>query len=217
MVNALVYKNLQYDPLKDLIPVTLAVRFPLVVVVNPDAAGEGLRRADQPAQGQSRQVQLRLLGRGHDAASTGELLKSMAGVDLVHVPYRGNSAIMADLLAGRVAMMFDGPPTQLGNIQSGKVRAFAITTAERSPVLPDVPPVADTLPGYAIPFWTAIFAPAGTPEGDRRADRGRDQQSDAAPRGGEPADARSASPASDRARRSSTASGASSSTTSARS
>ena len=94
----------------------------------------------------------------------GELFKSMAGVDVVHVPYRGNSAIMTDLFAGRVAMMYDGPPTQLGNIQSGKVRALAITTAERSQVLPDIPPMADTLPGYAIPFWTAIFAPAGTPK-----------------------------------------------------
>ena len=94
----------------------------------------------------------------------GELFKSMAGVDIVHVPYRGNSAIMADLFAGRVAIMFDGPPTQLGNIREGKVRALATTTAERSPVLPAVPPVADTLPGYAIPFWTAIFAPANTPK-----------------------------------------------------
>jgi tripartite-type tricarboxylate transporter receptor subunit TctC len=94
----------------------------------------------------------------------GELFKSMAGVDVVHVPYRGNSAIMTDLFAGRVAMMYDGPPTQLGNIKSGKVRAFAITTAERSPVLPDVPPMGDTLPGYAIQYWTAIFAPAGTPK-----------------------------------------------------
>src|SRR4029078_8733175 len=67
------------------------------------------------------------------------------------------------MFAGRVAIMCDGPPTQLGNIQGGKVRALAITTAERSPVLPTVPPVADTLPGYAIPFWTAIFAPANTP------------------------------------------------------
>jgi tripartite-type tricarboxylate transporter receptor subunit TctC len=63
-----------------------------------------------------------------------------------------------------VAFAFDGPPTQLANIQGGKVRAIAITTVERSPVLPDVPPIADTLPGYAIPFWTAIFAPAGTPK-----------------------------------------------------
>jgi tripartite-type tricarboxylate transporter receptor subunit TctC len=71
---------------------------------------------------------------------------------------------MTDLFAGRVAMMYDGPPTQLGNIQSGKVRALAITTADRSPVLPDVPPMGDTLPGYAIQYWTAIFAPVGTPK-----------------------------------------------------
>jgi tripartite-type tricarboxylate transporter receptor subunit TctC len=141
VVNALVYKNLPYDPIKDLIPVTLAGSFPLVLVTNPDGSS----------------------GVGTMPHLAGELFKSMAGVDMVHVPYRGNSAIMADLFAGRVAIMFDGPPTQLGNIQGGKVRALAITTAERSPVLPTVPPVADTLPGYAIPFWTAIFAPANTP------------------------------------------------------
>ena len=163
VVNALVYKNLQYDPLKDLTPVTLAVSFPLVVVVNPDLPAKNFGALIQLLKANPGKYSYGSSGVGTMPHLTGELLKSMAGVDLVHVPYRGNSAIMGDLLAGRVAMMFDGPPTQLGNIQSGKVRALAITTAERSPVLPEVPPVAETLPGYAIPFWTAIFAPAGTP------------------------------------------------------
>ena len=127
----------------------------------------------------------------------------MAGVE--HVPYRGNSAIMADLFAGRVAMMYDGPPTQLGNIQSGKVRTPAITR-------PSVRADGRYVPGYAIPFWTAIFAPAGTPKEivERIA-----AETNKAVKHPEvcAATARSASSASDRARRSSTDFGASSSTT----
>ena len=164
VVNALVYKNLPYDPIKDLTPVTLAGSFPLVLVTNPDLPAKDLGELIALLKANPGKYSYGSSGVGTMPHLAGELFKSMAGVDMVHVPYRGNSAIMADLFAGRVAIMFDGPPTQLGNIQGGKVRALAITTAERSPVLPTVPPVADTLPGYAIPFWTAIFAPANTPK-----------------------------------------------------
>jgi tripartite-type tricarboxylate transporter receptor subunit TctC len=164
VVNALVYKSLPYDPIKDLIPVTLAGTFPLVLITNPDVPARDLGELVRLLKANPGKYSYGSSGVGTMPHLAGELFKSMTGVDVVHVPYRGNSAIMADLLAGRVAMMFDGPPTQLGNIQSGKVRALAITTVERSPVLPDVPPIADTFPGYAIPFWTAIFAPAGTPQ-----------------------------------------------------
>lgn len=163
VVNALVYKNLPYDPIKDLVPVTLAGSFPLVLVANPDVPAKDLGELIALLKANPGKFSYGSSGVGTMPHLAGELFKSMAGVDIVHVPYRGNSAIMADLYAGRVAMAFDGPPTQLGNIRSGKVRAIAITTAERSPVLPDVPPIGDALPGYAIPFWTAIFAPAGTP------------------------------------------------------
>jgi len=164
VVNAYVYKNLQYDPINDLIPVTLAGRFPLVLVSNPNLPAKNLGELIGLLKANPGKYSYGSSGVGTMPHLAGELFKSMAGVDVVHVPYRGNSAIMTDLFAGRVAMMYDGPPTQLGNIQSGKVRALAITTAERSPVLPDVPPMGDTLPGYAVEYWTAIFAPAGTPK-----------------------------------------------------
>src|SRR5262249_37941576 len=163
VVNALVYKNLSYDPIKDLIPVTLAGTFPLVLVANPDVPAKDLTALIRLLKDNPGKYSYGSSGVGTMPHLAGELFKSMAGVDIVHVPYRGNSAIMPALFPARVAFASDAPPTQLGNIQGGKVRALAITTAERSPVLPDVPPVADTLPGYAIPFWTAIFAPAGTP------------------------------------------------------
>ena len=139
-------------------------QLPAIVVVNPELPAKDLRELIALLKANPGKYSYGSSGVGTMPHLAGELFKSMAGVDVVHVPYRGNSAIMGDLLAGRVAMMYDGPPTQLGNIQSGKVRALAITTTERSPVLPDVPPVADLLPGYAIPFWTAIFAPANTPK-----------------------------------------------------
>jgi tripartite-type tricarboxylate transporter receptor subunit TctC len=163
VVNAYVYKNLAYDPRKDLIPVTLAGTFPLVVITNPDVPAKDLAGLIALIKADPGKYSYGSSGVGTMPHLAGELFKSMAGIDIVHVPYRGNSAIMSDLFAGRVEMMFDGPPTQLGNIQSGKVRALAITSAERSPVLPTVPSVADTLPGYAIPYWTAIFAAANTP------------------------------------------------------
>jgi len=162
-VNPVAYKSLPYDPIKDLVPVSLAVTFPLILVMNPDVPAKTLPELIALLKANPGKYSYGSSGVGTMPHLAGELFKSMAGVDLVHVPYRGNSAIMADLFAGRVSIAFDGPPTQLGNIQSGKVRAIGMTTAERSPVLPGVPPIADAVPGYAIPFWTAIFAPAGTP------------------------------------------------------
>jgi tripartite-type tricarboxylate transporter receptor subunit TctC len=164
VVNAHVYKSLPYNPVKDLVPVTLAASFPLVLVVNPDLPAKDFGELIRLLKANPGKYSYGSSGVGTMPHLAGELFKSMAGVDVVHVPYRGNSAILSDLFAGRVAMMYDGPPTQLANIQAGKVRALAITSAERSPVLPDVPPMGDTLPGYAIPYWTAIFAPAGTPQ-----------------------------------------------------
>ncbi len=160
VVNALVYKNLQYNPIKDLIPVTLAGSFPLVLIVNSDLPAKNLGELIRLLKANPGKYSYGSSGVGTMPYLAGELFKSMAGVDVVHVPYRGNSAVMVDLFAGRISMMFTGPP---GSIRSNKVRALAITTAKRSRVLPDIPPMADTLPGYAINYWTAIFAPVGTP------------------------------------------------------
>jgi tripartite-type tricarboxylate transporter receptor subunit TctC len=163
-VNPLTYKKLNYDPMTDLIPVSLAAVFPLILVTNPDVPAKTLPELIALLKANPGKYSYGSSGPGTMPHLCGELFNSMAGVDVVHVPYRGNSAIMADLFAGRVAMAYDGPPTQLGNIQSGKVRAIAMTTAERSPVLPDVPAMGETLTGYGVPYWTAIFAPAGTPK-----------------------------------------------------
>jgi tripartite-type tricarboxylate transporter receptor subunit TctC len=163
-VNPLTYKKLNYDPRKDLIPVTLVVRFPLIMVVNPDLPAKTLPELIALLKANPGKYSYGSSGPGTMPHLCGELFNSMAGVNVVHVPYRGNSAIMADLFAGRVAMAYDGPPTELTNIAGGKVRAIALTSTERSPALPGVQTIGETLKGYGIPYWIAMFAPAGTPK-----------------------------------------------------
>ena len=164
VVNALVYKNLPYDPIKDLIPVTLAGSFPLVLVTNPELPAKDLGELIALLKANPGKYSYGSSGVGTMPHLAGELFKSMAGVDMVHVPYRGNSAIMADLFAGRVAIMFDGPPTQLGNIQGGKVRALAITSRERTPLASDIPTMIEAgVPDYEVSTFYGVVAPAGTP------------------------------------------------------
>ena len=107
-----------------------------------------------------------------------ELFRQKAGVDIVHVPYRGTVAAMPDLLTGRIAMMIDGVPVQTKNILNGTVRALAVTTDTRSPAIPDVPTMKESGLDYVVPFWTAIYAPARTPKADRGKAYRRDRQGD---------------------------------------
>ena len=114
----------------------------------------------------SRRQFFKLTASGIGASShlSGELFKQMTGTNIVHVAYKGSGPAVQDLLAGTVQLTFDSLNVLLPHIKAGALRAIAVTTSDRSPTLPDVPTVADTLPGYAIPFWTAIFAPANTPK-----------------------------------------------------
>ena len=165
VVNAVVYSNLKYDTVNDFAPVTLVARFPLVAVVNPEIPAKDMREFVALLKANPGKYSYGSSGIGTIVHLAGELFKTIAQVDMVHVPYRGNSAVMADLFAGRVAMAIDGVPPQVSNIAAGKVRALAVTTTTRSPVLPNVPTMVESgLAGYDIPFWTAIFAPAKTPK-----------------------------------------------------
>lgn len=164
VVNAVVLPNLQYDPVADFTPVTLAARFPLVMVINPDVPANDMKQFITLLKANPGKYSYGSSGVGTGIHLAAELFKSLAQVDIVHVPYKGTAAVMADLLAGRVAMLIDGVPPQVKNITSGKVRALAVTTTTRSAVLPQVPTMVESgLVGYDIPFWTAIFAPAKTP------------------------------------------------------
>jgi tripartite-type tricarboxylate transporter receptor subunit TctC len=164
VVNALVYKNLTYDPIKDFKPVTLAARFPLVGIVSPDLPVKNTSEFVALLKANPGKYSYGSSGVGTVPHLAAELFKSLAGVDMVHVPYRGNSAVMPDLLTGRIALVFDGIAPQIGNIKEGKVKALGVTTAERSKALPDLPAIGETVKGFEVPFWTAIYAPANTPQ-----------------------------------------------------
>lgn len=165
VVNAVVYSNLKYDPVNDFAPVTLVARFPLMVVINPQIPAKDMKEFIALLKANPGKYNYGSSGVGTIVHLAGELFKTIARVDMLHVPYRGNSAVMADLFAGRVAMAIDGVPPQMSNVAAGKVRALAVTTTTRSPVLPNVPTMVESgVAGYDIPFWTAIFAPAKTPK-----------------------------------------------------
>lgn len=164
VVNGLVYKKLSYDPVGDFAPVSLWAQFPNIIIMSKTIPAKNLREFITLLKENPGKYSYGSSGVGTAMHIAGELFKKLAGVDLVHVPYRGNSAAMTDLLAGRVAIIFDGIAPQLPFIRDGRVTALGVTTSERSPLLPDVPAVEEIVPGYVIPYWTALFAPAKTPK-----------------------------------------------------
>ena len=164
VINALVYKNLAYDPVGGFTAVTLFSRFPLVAAISPDVPAKDLREFIALLKANPDKYSYGSSGVGTVTHVAGELFKSLTGVQMVHVPYRGNSAVLTDLLGGRIALTFDGIAPLLSQIRENKVRALGVTTAERSKVLPDVPAMNEIIPGYELPFWTGLYAPAKTPK-----------------------------------------------------
>jgi len=156
--------RLGFDPVKDFAPVSLVAQFPLVMVVNPKVPARNMKEFVALLKKNPDKYNYGSSGNGTAIHLASELFKTLAGVSMQHVPYKGTAAAMQDLLGGRIHMMLDGVPPQIGNIHEGRVRALGVTTTERSPMLPDVPTVAEAVPGYAFPFWVAIYAPAATPQ-----------------------------------------------------
>lgn len=162
-ISVSLHKKLNYDPLRDLTPVAGAVRAPLVMEVNPSLPVKSVAEFIAYAKANSGRVNLASAGIGTTPHLAGELFRMMAGIDLVHVPYRGGAPALVDLLGGQVQVLFDPIPASLGYIRDGKLRALGVTTAVRSEVLPSVPPVAETLPGYEASNWWGLCAPKDTP------------------------------------------------------
>jgi tripartite-type tricarboxylate transporter receptor subunit TctC len=163
MVHAAVTDGLPYDWLRDLAPVSIVTRFAPVMIVSPVLPAKDLREFIMLLKANPGKYSYASSGRGTAVHLAELLFLQKAGVDMVHIPYRGTVAAMPDILTGRVAMMIDGVPVQTKNIQSGAVRALAVTTAARSPALPEVPTMRESGLDYELPFWTAIYAPAHTP------------------------------------------------------
>ena len=164
-INASLYPKLPYDPVKDFEPVSLVGSTSLVLVVNPAKLPvKTVQEFVGYLKAHPGQVQFGSAGNGSSLHLAGELFKSMTRTDLVHVPYKGSTGAMNDLLGGQIPVMFENAPNALPHIQSGKLRALAVTGASRIPALPDVPTVAETVaPGYRVETWHAVFAPAGMP------------------------------------------------------
>ena len=166
-INPWLFAHLPYDPVKDFAPITQMVRVPNVLVMNAATAArlkiETVRDLIAYAKAHPGQLNYGSGGNGSAGHLAGEMFKRAAGIFAVHIPYNGGNPAQLALLQGLVDFNFDNLATAAPNIRSGKLKALAVTTLKRSPVLPDVPPVADTLKGFAIDTWWGLVAPAGTP------------------------------------------------------
>jgi tripartite-type tricarboxylate transporter receptor subunit TctC len=163
-INPTLYKQLSYDPASDLIPVALVVRDPLLLVVNPTLPVKSVADLIRLAKEKPGKLSFASPGAGTSLHLLGEFLKVTAGIEMVHVPYRGGAPAMQDLVAGQVDLMFADPATGVPQAQAGKVRALGVSSATRLPAAPDIPTVAEAgLPGFEMVSWQLIAAPAGTP------------------------------------------------------
>lgn len=162
-INPSLYEKLPYNPLNDLVPVTQAVNTLNVLVVNAALPVNSVSELIAYAKAHPGQLNFASTGPGQTDHLAGELFNTLAGVKLVHVPYKGGPAAMQDLLAGNVQVMFATVASAIGQIKSGKVRAIALTGAKRTSLLPDVPTIAESgLPEYVVNNWYGVFVPAGT-------------------------------------------------------
>jgi tripartite-type tricarboxylate transporter receptor subunit TctC len=164
IVHAAVTEKLPYDWMRDLAPVSIVTRFAPVMIVSPTLPVKSLQEFIALLKANPGRYSFASSGAGTAVHLAEELFKQKAGVDIVHVPYRGTGAAMPDLLTGRIAMMIDGVPAQTENIRNGTVRALAVTTSARSPSIPDIPTMREAGLDYEVPFWTAIYAPIRTPQ-----------------------------------------------------
>jgi len=163
--NPALYKSLPYDSPKDFAPISVAVVSPLVLVVNADLPVNSVQELIAYAKANPGKVNFGSAGVGNTLHLAGEMFKSNAGIDIVHVPYKGASAALTDLLGGRIQMMIDLIQTPLPYIQSGKLKALGVTDTTRVAQLPNVPTIAEAgLPGFKFATWIGIAAPAGTPK-----------------------------------------------------
>jgi tripartite-type tricarboxylate transporter receptor subunit TctC len=163
-INATLYEKLNYSFVRDIAPVGGIMRVPHVMEVSPTFPPKTVPEFIAYAKANPGKINMASGGNGSGAHVAGELFKMMTGVNLVHVPYRSEANAVPDLIAGQVHIVFAIMSGAMGNIRSGKVRALAVTTKERSPELPDLPPVADFVPGYEVTSWQGIGAPKGTPK-----------------------------------------------------
>lgn len=163
-INASLYARMPYDTLKDFAPVTQIASVPNMLVVTPSLPVGSVTDLIAYAKANPGKLNMASSGNGTSIHLSGELFKVMTGVDMVHVPYKGSAPALNDLMGGQVQLMFDNMPSALPQVKGGTLKALAVTTATRSPAMPDLPTVAEAgVPGFEASSWFGIFAPAGTP------------------------------------------------------
>jgi tripartite-type tricarboxylate transporter receptor subunit TctC len=162
-INATLYEKLSFNVMRDLVPVASLVHQAQVVVINPAVPAKTIPEFIAYNKANPRKINLASSGIGTGNHLAGELFNMLAGVEMVHVPYRGAGPAMTDLIGGQVQVMFVAPVVTIEQIAAGKVRALAVTTATRADVMPDLPAVAEFVPGYESSVWFGIMAPKGTP------------------------------------------------------
>jgi tripartite-type tricarboxylate transporter receptor subunit TctC len=164
-IHSSLYSKLPYDPVRDFAPVSLTHNAPRVLVVHVSLPVKSVGELIALAKGKPGQLSFASAGNGGTNHLSGELFKVMAGVNMVHVPFKGAGPAAIDVLAGRVPLTFDSIPVWISHIRAGKVRALGVTSLKRSATLPDVPTVAESgLPGFDVANWLAVYAPAKTPK-----------------------------------------------------
>lgn len=163
-VNASLYKKLNFNFIRDIAPVAGFIRVPNVMEVHPSVPATTVKEFIDYVKANPGKVNIASSGNGTSIHLSGELFKMMTGLQMTHVPYKGSAPMLTDMLAGQVQVTFDNLPASIGHIKAGKLRALAVTTAVRSPELPDVPTVGDTVPGYEASAFFGLGAPKDTPK-----------------------------------------------------
>ncbi|RZL43138.1 MAG: tripartite tricarboxylate transporter substrate binding protein [Variovorax sp.] len=163
-INQSLYKKLPFDPIKDFAPLSRVAMVPNLLVANPSQPYKTVKELIAYAKANPGKVNFASSGSGTSIHLSGELFKQMTQIDMQHVPYKGSAPAVADLIGGQTAIMFDNMPSVMPHVKAGKLRAMAVTTARRSPALPDVPTIAESgVPGYDTSSWFGLLAPTGTP------------------------------------------------------
>ncbi|MDB5924761.1 MAG: hypothetical protein JWN13_3697 [Betaproteobacteria bacterium] len=163
-INVSLYPKVGFDPVRDFTPITLIATLPLALVIHPSVPAKDVKELIAYAKARPGQLNFASAGNGGPTHLTGELLKTSAAIDIVHVPYKGNAAALLDLVAGRVQMMFSNMLTAMPHVRAGKLRAVGISSAKRSPQAPDLPTIAESgLPGFSAVPWYGVLGPAALP------------------------------------------------------
>jgi tripartite-type tricarboxylate transporter receptor subunit TctC len=162
-INATLYEKLNFNFIRDIAPVAGVIRAPYVMEINPSVPAKTVPEFIAYAKSNPGKISMVSAGIGSGPHAAGELFKMMAGVNMIHVPYRGQGPALTDLLGGQVQIYFGGIPSSIEYIRAGKLRALAMTTATRSEVLPDIPTLSDFLPSYEASFWGGFCVPKNTP------------------------------------------------------